>query len=110
MTKGLISQEIIDSIVKRLIRVYEPESIYLYGSYAWGNPTEYSDIDLCVLLEYSDQKQAERIRTGLRELRGTGYPVDILVLTKGEIEEHKNHPSTLIHKVLNKGKKLYEAA
>lgn len=110
MTEGIISQDILDSIVRRLIRVYEPESIYLYGSYAWGNPTEYSDIDLCVLLEYSDQRQAERIRTGLRELKGTGYPVDILVLTKGEIAEHKNHPSTLIHKVLTKGKILYEAA
>jgi hypothetical protein len=63
-----------------------------------------------MILEYSEQSQAERIRKGLRKFKGTGYPVDILVLTKDEIKEHQNHPSTLIYKVLTQGKKLYEAA
>jgi predicted nucleotidyltransferase len=100
----------IEKVLSRLVPLYKPKVIYLYGSYAWGTPDQYSDIDLCIIVEDSSQKQVERIRNGLRELKGIHFPVDILVFTIEEIDEHKDHPSTLINKVLRKGIKLYEAA
>lgn len=105
-----INRELIRKINSLLIDAYNPLSIYLFGSYAWGNPQTFSDIDIMVIVKDTDLDIAERIRTGLRNLKGIHVPVDILVYTEAEIAEHKNHPSTLIHKVIEKGVKLYETA
>ena len=67
-------------------------------------------MDLCIILNDSEKSQADRIRDGLRALKGISIPVDLLVLTEHEIEERKDHPSTLIFKIYHSGKKLYEAA
>jgi len=105
-----IKPQIMEDILSRFIDLYHPKEIFLYGSYAWGSPTVDSDLDFCVILNRSDQTQADRIRDGLRALKGISVPIDILVLTESEIVERKDHPSTLIFKIYHQGKKLYEAA
>ncbi len=105
-----IDDDVFKEIVSRLIKVYQPLEIYLFGSYAWGEPTKNSDIDFFIILEESEFDLAERIRIGLRELKGIHEDVDIMVFTLNEIKDRKNHPSTLVHKVLSGGVKLYEAA
>jgi hypothetical protein len=47
----VISQTVIEEVKRRLIEVYDPAKIYLFGSYAWGVPHEESD-------EASSQKEA----------------------------------------------------
>ena len=42
----LITKEVIDEITRRLVLELHPEEIILFGSYAWGIPNKYSDIDL----------------------------------------------------------------
>lgn len=105
-----IKSEELSIILNRLIKTYNPRTVFLFGSYVWGSPGPNSDIDFLVLLDKADASQPERIRRGLRALRGIAIPVDILVLTTQEIDTHKDHPSTLIYKVLRKGIKLYDAA
>lgn len=100
----------LSDLLKRLIDVYSPRQIYLYGSRVWGTPQIDSDFDIFVIVESSEFDQAERIRIGTRALIGTGYNVDLLILTEKEIITRKDHPSTLTHKVLTKGIKLYDAA
>ncbi len=102
--------ELIHEIVSRFIATYHPQKIYLFGSQAWGSPSEDSDYDFCVILKSSNTSQAERIREGMRSLKGIPVPVDLLVLTEEEVKDRINHPSTLIHQVCTKGKKLYDAA
>lgn len=97
-------------ITSRLVKIYNPEEIYLFGSYAWGTPGAHSDIDLFIVVEKTDLDRAERIRVGLRALLDINTSVDILVYTREEVDEKKNHPSTLTYKVLTRGVKLYEAA
>lgn len=105
-----VENQIIDDILSRFIELYHPKEIFLYGSYVWGVPTKDSDLDFCIILSESDRSQADRIRDGLRALKGIHVPVDILVLTEQEIKDRKDHPSTLIFKIYHSGKKLYEAA
>jgi predicted nucleotidyltransferase len=101
---------LLHTMIDRLVNVYRPRAIYLFGSQAWGNPGETSDVDLYVVVESSKATKAERIRLGLSALLDLNIPVDLLVVTLDELEERKNHPSTLAHKILNKGIRLYEAA
>ena len=101
---------IVDEITRRLVEIYKPVEIYLFGSRAWGKPDSNSDYDFFIIVEQSDLDSAERIRIGLRVLLDLTVAVDILVFTREEINEKKHHPSTLAHKVLLRGVKLYEAA
>ena len=39
----MITQEKIEEATQRLIKTYSTLKIYIFGSYAWGNPNEDSD-------------------------------------------------------------------
>lgn len=57
-------------IVERL-ETLDPDKIILFGSYAYGDPTEYSDVDLFLLkdLELTDLREFEfKARRKLRDL------------------------------------------
>ena len=45
-----ISKSKIQEAVKRLADTYQPLTIYLFGSYAWGKPHEDSDLDFLVVM------------------------------------------------------------
>jgi predicted nucleotidyltransferase len=42
-------KRILSEVVEKLKSEYKPLRIILFGSYAFGNPTEDSDIDLLIL-------------------------------------------------------------
>ena len=49
-----------EEVKKRLINVYDPIAIYIFGSYAWGTPTEDSDLDLLVVVRDSIEKPQKK--------------------------------------------------
>jgi predicted nucleotidyltransferase len=102
--------KVIEIVKDKLVEAYQPETIYLFGSFAWGNPDEESDIDLLVIIEHSDEKPYRRARIGIEFLSGLKIPKDILVYTREEFENLAQDFSTLCHKVKKEGIKLYEAA
>ncbi|MFN7658777.1 MAG: nucleotidyltransferase domain-containing protein, partial [Dolichospermum sp.] len=50
-----LSTEFLNEITHRLVTALEPEQIFLFGSYAYGEPTEDSDVDLLVIISKSDE-------------------------------------------------------
>ena len=40
---------LINKLVEAIKINYKPQRIILFGSHAWGNPTEESDIDLLII-------------------------------------------------------------
>ena len=42
-------REILNRIIDKIKIHYQPEKIILFGSYAWGNPTKDSDVDLLIV-------------------------------------------------------------
>ncbi|KKR96908.1 MAG: hypothetical protein UU47_C0005G0021 [candidate division TM6 bacterium GW2011_GWE2_41_16] len=57
---SLISKETIQEVKNRLIQTYNPLAIYIFGSYAWGMPTEDSDLDLLIVIDSSNKKSFKR--------------------------------------------------
>lgn len=47
----MISTQDISEITERLVRLYNPQAIYLFGSYAWGHPDEDSDLDFLIIVD-----------------------------------------------------------
>jgi uncharacterized protein len=108
----MITQETIDEAKNRLIRLYNPVEIYLFGSYAWGCPDEESDLDLLIVVDTCDPKERYRAMTeghkALSAIRNLGK--NIIVLTKREFEELSGDRTRLFHTIRNKGKKIYARA
>lgn len=105
----MVSSATLDEVKKRLVETYRPEEIYLFGSYAWGQPDDMSDLDLLVIVGHSDEKSYKRAIPGIRSLIGLRIAKDILVYTKAEFEKLSGDVSSLLYKIKIEGKKIYAA-
>ena len=106
----MIKKEIIEEVKNRLVDTYDPIAIYVFGSYAWGCPTEDSDLDLLIVVDESQEKSYERPVVGYKALRGLDLSKDLVVYTKEEFEERSSIKTTLGYKIKNDGKVLYARA
>jgi len=102
----------IDSQIKKIVTVikkhYDPDKIILFGSYAYGSPTQNSDLDLLIIKD-TNLPRYKRAREIRKWLWGMCYlPKDILVYTKQEIEDWKNVEQAFITQIVKNGKILYE--
>ncbi|MGH1395020.1 MAG: nucleotidyltransferase domain-containing protein [Trichormus sp.] len=105
-----ITNSIITEVARRLVEVLNPEEIILFGSYAWGIPHQYSDLDLCVILP-DGIPDFDRIKWGVRAINALEdlmIDVDILIKTRTDVETFKTVPASLTKKIVEQGKLLYE--
>jgi predicted nucleotidyltransferase len=102
----MLTPDLLTQIVQRLVESLHPEQIILFGSYAYGEPHEDSDVDLFVIVSESDQPRYRRSRTAYRTLRGIGVPTDVIVVTREEVKKKVNVRSSLISRVIHDGKIL----
>lgn len=102
-------------IVERLKR-NKPYKIILYGSHAYGNPDESSDIDLLVVINRDDIPQTYREKSDLyletvqsiRDLQKQ-VPIDLIVHTKAMYKKFNELRSLFSQEIAKKGIVLYEA-
>lgn len=106
----MVTPELIEEVKKRLITVYKPVKIYLFGSHVWGQPTEDSDLDFLVIVEKSDETQVERARMASDPLWDLMVPYELLVFTQEEFDQGSESVTTLWHKIKNDGRVLYARA
>jgi predicted nucleotidyltransferase len=96
--------------IKRIVSELKPEKIILFGSYAYGNPTPDSDVDLLVVIE-TNGKNKEIYRAVSKLLYPRQFPVDIIIRTPKEVEEALKggkDNAFFIREILKKGKVLYD--
>lgn len=105
-----MEQNKIEFIKKRMIEIYNPARIYLFGSQVWGTPGPSSDIDICIILNERNEKLHTLIQKGTMALWDLDEPVDLIIHTKKEFEEKINYKSSLLHKIAEKGIIIYDAA
>ncbi len=105
----MITQQQINEIVKRIVENYHPDKIILFGSYAYGTPTEDSDIDLLIVKD-DDAPKIERNRKVRKYLMDMVIPIDVFVKTNKEFNDYKNIIGTIVYPAAKYGKVVYEAA
>jgi len=106
--KKTIKQPKIRESIDRLIEAYKPEEVYIFGSYAWGNPSKNSDVDILIIVEESEEKFYKRPIKGHHSLNGLKVAEDIIIYTRDEFEERAQQKGTLCHRVKQEGQKVYE--
>lgn len=98
----------LELIVQRIIDNYRPEKIILFGSLAYGNPTDESDIDLFIIKDDS-KRRIDRFCEVMKLLRDIkGISIEPIVFTNEELQERLNLEDDFILEIINKGKVLYE--
>src|SRR5436309_15758922 len=100
MGAALTDQDpVLDEIVRRLIKFYQPERIYLFGSRARGDVGADSDYDLMVVVPDDASRQRHRSGLACQVLRGRGRAADVLVCTRtffdGRVEIRTSLPATI---------------
>ena len=102
-----ITESLIRQIVDRIVREIHPHKIILFGSYAWGQPSEYSDLDLLVVMNSSLARPDTRAMQIEALFRDLDVPMDVIAYTPEEIENclKKNNP--FIRDIMDRGRLVY---
>ena len=106
-----ISAELIGNLVEELVANYKPQQVILFGSYAYGTPNSDSDVDLLIVKD-TDLPGHER-SLAAREAMGrlsAGIPMDLLVMTPGEIKVRLAKGDQFIEDIVREGQCLYGEA
>jgi predicted nucleotidyltransferase len=104
----LIPDDLLQLITHRLVGQFQPEQVILFGSYAWGEPTADSDVDLMVIVRESGLSDYQRSVLGHHCLSGLGIAKDVVVRTREEFDRWQAVRSSLEYKVARQGKVLYD--
>lgn len=105
----VISESTIHNAVERLVNISKPTKVILFGSYATGDATKDSDLDLMVIKTKAGSDGADRIK--LRKAVGDiGTGVDILVFSEEEVNRRGQVPGTIIYWALKEGRVMYDAS
>jgi predicted nucleotidyltransferase len=100
--------ERIDSIKESILKNVPAKYIYLFGSYAYGNPTEKSDIDIYLVIPDNVVNVMEiytkiMVDLGLKKI----FFVDLLLKRESVFNTRKTE-NILEETIFNKGKVIYE--
>ena len=102
-----LDANLLETATQRLVTEFQPEQVWLYGSHAWGNPHDDSDVDLLVVVPDSDETPIRRSQRAHRCLRGLRMPKDVLVETRQEVNRVKELKTSLENDILSRGRKIY---
>ncbi len=99
----------LDKIVSTLAETGIVTKIILFGSYAKGEETPDSDIDLCVLTTVRDRRSVDvttDLRLKLWDVQT--MPLDLFALNQDDFYSHAKRPTTFQYEIANNGVLIYD--
>lgn len=102
-----ISEDLVAEVTRRIVKHFNPRQIIAFGSYARGESTPASDLDLLVVMDTNKSFVQRTVEVdsifGLR-----GWPMDIVVYTPAEFAAQQEIWGTLAATIKAEGKILYD--
>lgn len=104
----MTSRTDIKKITEKIKEEYKPEKIILFGSYAWGKPRKWSDVDLFIVKK-SKKRRIDREYELRKKISESDFPpLDLLVYTPEEVAKGINDNRNLfLEDIVRNGKILY---
>lgn len=96
-------------MVRRLIEVYPPVPIYLFGSAARGDAGPDSDYDFMVVVPDHIPLEQQDPTRGYEALCGLGVSKDVLVTTRTNFDKQLHLKASFPSTIVREGKLLYAA-
>lgn len=91
-----------------IAEAFKPRKIILFGSYAYGEPTEDSDVDVLVVMPKS-KRLGRRPALKIREKVIANFPVDVVVRDPDFIDERLREGDCFLEEITGKGRVMYES-
>ena len=102
-----VSMPVIRRYARQVAERFKPDKIILFGSFAYGEPNEHSDVDLLVVMPCANHvTQAVRIETALE----APFPMDLMVRSPEILRKRIEEEDWFLIEITQKGKILYEKA
>ncbi len=98
----MVSTKEIQATCDDIVREFAPQQVILFGSYAYGTPTEASDVDMFVVMEA--QQQAREIQKRIPRR----FHLDLHVRCPKDIAYRVAHNDWFLREVFEKGDVLYD--
>lgn len=107
MDRASVALPDVRPLIRHLVERFHPRRVILFGSYAYGEPHEESDLDLLVVMLHPPQRQeAWKVAAELR--RQSSVPLQIVFMSAEEFEETKEVVGGLAYPAHQWGKVLHE--
>ena len=102
----MVDEKSIHELCERIVQEFRPDRIILFGSYARGQATSDSDVDLLVLLRFSGKGFWKSLEILNRV--NPRFPVDLLARRPEDAERRYVEGDPLIREAFDQGRVLYE--
>ena len=102
----MIDERKIDAIKDKIVTTVSPEKIILFGSYAKGENTDESDLDIVVIWDSGFNPHKRNLFLS-RLFPGRNFSLDIFSFTKEEAERLKDVKGTILYEAFHHGKVIY---
>ena len=100
----MVSKKRITAIISEISEKFHAKKIFIFGSYAYGQPSNDSDLDICVIIDLGNKRKIDMVRDIRRELSTKfEYPLDVLLYEESEFDERAILKNTLEYKILKHG-------
>ena len=106
MKKNRVAQNVLDEIIRRVVKVARPVRIILFGSAARGEIGPNSDVDLLVVKKGRFDRSL-LVGNIYRNLHGVGQAV--VVVTPEEVERYRHTHCLVVKPALREGRVVYQA-
>jgi uncharacterized protein len=103
----MISHSQIQIFSQQIVEQFQPEQIILFGSYAYGQPNQDSDVDLLVILPFEGLPVYKAIE--IRKKLKPNFALDLITRTSKQIQQRLDMGDFFIKDILQEGRILYEA-
>ena len=97
----------IKDLTSQIAREFNPDRIILFGSYAYGQPGNDSDVDILVVLPFKGKPVRKAIE--IRNKVNAGVPLDLIVRTPEQVADRIAQNDWFMREILERGHTLYEA-
>ena len=105
--KKILTEDILQEIVRRIVEAVQPQKIILFGSAAREEMGPNSDLDLLVIKACGHRRKTAGIVE--RSLIGIGIPTDVIVAKPQDIQRYKDTIGLIYRPALREGKTIYAA-
>ena len=102
----MVSDQILNEIIRRIVETARPRKIILFGSAERGEMGPNSDLDLLVVMP-SGVHRRNTARSIYRNLIGVGFAADIVVVTEQDVERYRDNIGMVIKPAVEQGRLLY---
>ena len=103
----MVEMKEIRDLTSQIAREFNPDRIILFGSHAYGQPGNDSDVDILVVLSFEGKPVRKAIE--IRNKINARVPLDLIVRTPEQLAQRLAQNDWFMREIVERGRTLYEA-